>query len=146
MRSPLSILLTFALTLALSLPGRAQAGEENCVNVDVAVEVTVSVQVAVVVNVVLDDDGNVNLDWQMDPEPDIAGFNIYRADTEGPYDQINHDLIQPQRDRASGSGDSYTFVDHKPGNGKGYYYMLERVDSNGKRKHQALVYVSNTGG
>jgi hypothetical protein len=138
MRSPLSMILILALMLALSLPGRAQADEESCVNVSVQVDITVEVDITV--NVTLDDDGNVNLDWQTDKEPDTDGFNVYWADPKGPYTQINDDLIQPQGDR--GSGDSYTLVD-KPGNGKDYYYMLESIDSNGKRKHRALVYVSN---
>jgi hypothetical protein len=147
MKSPLSVILTFALTLALSLPGRAytreDTREEICVNA--SVEINISVEVDVSVNVTLDDN-NVNLAWQTGTEPDLAGFNIHRADTEGPYTQMNDDLIQPQMNNDlkhdRGSGDSYTFVD-KPGNGKGYYYMLESVDNNGKRKYRALVYVSN---
>lgn len=156
MRSPLPIILTFALTLALSLPGRVQADEKSCVDVSVEVEVSVLVEVNLnlSVDVTLDDDGNINLDWQTDKEPDTDGFNVYRADREGPYTQINDDLIQPQNDRSSNdrsydrssndrsSGDSYTLVD-KPGNGAGYYYMLESVDKNGKRKHRALVYMAN---
>ena len=137
MRSPLPMILTFALTLALSLPGKAQTREASCINV--LVEVDVSVVVDVSVNVTLDEYGNANLGWQTDQEPDTAGFNVYRAGTEGPYTRINDDLIQPKHDR--GSGDSYTFVD-KPGNDHGYYYMLESINSNGKRNSRALVYMS----
>lgn len=153
MRSPLPIILTFALTLALSLPDKAQTREESCINI--LVEVDVSVEVNVLVNVTLDEDSNVNLAWQTDKEPDTAGFNVYRAGAEGPYTRINDDLIQPKHDPGSGdsytsvdkpgndpgSGDSYTFVD-KPGNDPGYYYMLESIDSNGKRNSRALIYMS----
>jgi hypothetical protein len=143
------MILTFALTLALSLPSKAQTREERCINV--LVELDVSVVVGISVNVTLDVDGNVNLSWQTDREPDTAGFNVYQAGREGPYTQINDDLIQPQHDR--GSGDSYTFVDKpdndlgytfvdKSSNDLGYYYMLESIDSNGKRNSRALVYMS----
>lgn len=152
MRSPLSMILTFALMLTLSLPGKAQTREASCINI--LVEVDVSVVIDVSVNVTLDEYGNVNLGWQTDQEPDTAGFNVYRAGTEGPYTRINDDIIQPKHDRGSGnnytSADEpgndpayyYAFVD-KPGNDPGYYYMLESIDSNGKRNARALVYMSN---
>jgi len=44
MRSPFSMILTFALTLALSLPGRAQTPPEgSCVNVSVNVNVSATI-------------------------------------------------------------------------------------------------------
>ena len=149
MRIPLPMILTFALTLALSLPNKAQTHEESCINV--LAELNVSVVVGISVNVALDADGNINLSWQTGYEPDTAGFNVFQAGKEGPYTQVNDDLIQPKQDRDS--GDRYTFVDKpskdhgylvldEPGKDLGYYYMLESIDSNGKRNSRALVYMS----
>ena len=134
MRSPFCMLLTFALTLALSLPGRAQTPTEgSCVNV--------SVEVNVSVNLALNVDGGVNLAWATGPEPDTAGFNIYRLDPGGSYYKLNDALIPAQPDPVSG-GCSYTFPDW-PGNGTSPYYMLESIGIDGKRKHRALVSTSN---
>jgi len=124
--------LTFALTLALSVPGRAQQPSEGvCVNV--------SVEVNVSVNVALNVDGSVDLAWETGTEPDTAGFNVYRADGEGSYTQLNDALIPAQPDPASGRY-GYTFAD-RPGQGKSHYYMLESMGIDGKRKHRALVSV-----
>ena len=134
MRGPLSMILTFALTLALSVPGRAQQPSEGvCVNV--------SVEVNVSVNVALDVDGGVDLAWETGTERDTAGFNVYRADGEGSYTQLNAALIPAQPDPASGHC-SYTFADW-PGQGKSHHYMLESMGIDGKRKHRALVSVPN---
>ena len=140
MRSPLSMILTFALTLALSVPGRAnQPSEGVCVNVSVAVNVSVEVNVSV--NVALDVDGGVDLGWETGAEPDTAGFNVYREDPGGSYAKINDALIPAQPDPVSG-GCSYTFADW-PGYGKNHNYMLESMGIDGKRKHRALISTSN---
>jgi hypothetical protein len=140
MRSPFSMILTFALTLALSLPGRAQTPPEgSCVNV--SVNVNVSVEVNVSVNVTLNVDGGVVLSWETGAEPDTAGFNVYREDPGGSYAKINNALIPAQPDPVSG-GCSYTFAD-RPGYGKNHNYMLESMGIDGKRKHRALVSTSN---
>ena len=134
MRGPLSMILTFALTLALSVPARAQLPSEGvCVNV--------SVEVNVSVNVALDVDGSVDLAWETGTEPDTAGFNVYRADGEGSYTQLNDALIPAQPDPASGRC-RYTLADW-PGQGKNHHYMLESMGIDGKRKHRALVSVPN---
>src|SRR4029453_17423010 len=140
MRRSLSMILTFALTLALSVPGRAQQPSEGvCVNV--SVEVNVSVNVTVSVNVALDVDGGVYLAWETGTEPDTAGFNVYRADGEGSYTQLNDALIPAQPNPTSGRC-SYTFADW-PGKGESHHYMLESMGIDGKRKHRALVSVPN---
>jgi hypothetical protein len=153
MRGPLSMILTFALTLALSVPGRAQQPSEGvCVNVSVALNVSVEAvaqlmqgtlvsAVNVSVNVALDVDGGVDLAWETGTEPDTAGFNVYRADGEGSYTQLNDALIPAQPDPASGRC-GYTFAD-RPGQGKSHHYMLESMGIDGKRKHRALVSVPN---
>src|SRR5215211_1194398 len=112
MRSPVCMILTFALTLALSLPGRAQTPPEgSCVNV--SVEVNISVEVNVSDNVEVGVDGGVNLAWATGTEPDTAGFNIYRVGPEGSYSKLNDALIPAQPDPVSGDC-RYTFAD-RPG-------------------------------
>ena len=67
MRRPLAMIVTVALTLALSLPGGVQsaraADPESCVNVSVTTVVNVVVTVDVSVNVTIGDDGSVTLGW-----------------------------------------------------------------------------------
>lgn len=152
MRSPFSMILTFALTSALSLPGMVQSAgdgqydapqESTCINVAVAVNVVVEVNVSVNVTVNTDDaEGGITLAWQTGIEPDTAGFNVYRLDDAwGSYAKINDALIPPQGN--PGSGGSYTSVD-RPGSyyGTSYYYMLESMGIDGKRKPRAIVSVS----
>ena len=139
MRSLFCMILTFALTLALSLPGRAQTPPAgSCVNVSVNVNVEVEVNVSV--QVVVGDDGGVNLAWETGTEPDTAGFNIYRANPEGSYDKLNGALLPARPD--PGDGSCHYFFADGPDNGTSPYYMLESMGIDGKRKHRALVSVS----
>ena len=135
MRRPLAMILTIALTLALSLLDRAQsarAGDQlppdqgSCVNVSVVVDVSVNVAVGV--------DGDVALVWETGTEPDTAGWNVYRADADGPYVKMNDALIPAHNDP------SYLFTD-MPGNGQSHHYLLESMSINGKRKPRALVTI-----
>ena len=138
MRSPFCMILTFALTLALSLPARAHSQQEpSCVNVSVNVAVSVVVQVDVSVAVTISDEGGVNLAWDTGAEPNTAGFNVYRAEPEGSYDKLNPDLITTQPDPVSG-GCRYTFTDW-PSSGTSPSYMLESIGSDGKRHHRGHV-------
>jgi len=133
------MIVTVALTLALSLPGgvqSARAGAQlppdqgSCVNVSVVVDVVVTVNVEV--NVTVGADGSVALAWQTGPEPDTAGWNVYRADADGPYVKMNDTPIPPDS--------SCRFTD-VPGNGQDHHYLLESMSSDGKRKPRALVTV-----
>jgi hypothetical protein len=144
MRSPFCMLLTFALTLALSLPARAHYQQEpSCVNVSVNVAVSVVVQVDVSVAVTISDEGGVNLAWDTGAEPNTAGFNVYRADPGGPsYYKINPDLITTQPDPVSG-GCRYTFTDW-PSSDTSPSYMLESIGSDGKRHHRGFVTMATT--
>lgn len=74
-------------------------------------------------------DGSVIITWETATEVDNAGFNVYRARSEGgQYTKINGTLIAAKGSATAGA--RYRYVD-KPGEGK-FYYMLEDVDSNGK--------------
>jgi hypothetical protein len=137
------MILTFALTLALSLPARAHYQQDpSCVNVSVNVAVSVVVQVDVSVAVTISDEGGVNLAWDTGAEPNTAGFNVYRAEPEGSYDKLNPDLITTQPDPVSG-GCRYTFTDW-PSSGTSPSYMLESIGSDGKRHHRGFVSLVST--
>ena len=70
----------------------------------------------------------MSLTWETATEVDNAGFNIYRARSEGErYTKINDTLI-PAKGNAT-SGARYKFTDNT-GEGKSYY-KLEDVDYNG---------------
>ena len=73
-------------------------------------------------------DGSIILTWETATEIDNAGFNIYRARSEGgQYTKINDKLIAAKGSASSGA--RYKFVD-TPGEGK-FYYKLEDVDNYG---------------
>jgi len=75
-------------------------------------------------------DGSVTIIWETATEVDNAGFNIFRARSEGGQSvKINGTQIAAKGSATSGA--RYKFVD-KSGDGKSYY-MLEDVDSNGNR-------------
>ena len=139
MRRPLAMIVTVALTLALSLPGgvqSARAGNQlppdpgSCVNVSVVVDVVVTVDVSV--NVTVGADGSVALAWQPGTDPNTAGWNVYRADADGPYVKMNDTPIP---------NDSICHYTDVPGNGQDHHYLLESMSSNGQRKPGALVTV-----
>ena len=84
--------------------------------------------------------GRIILRWVTESEMDNAGFNVYRAETEGgQYVKINDSLIA-----ATGSpnqGAEYVFVDKGVEKGKTYYYKLEDVDLAGESTFHGPVSV-----
>ena len=88
--------------------------------------------VDVLVNVVIGGDGSVALAWQPGTDPETTGWNVYRADEDGPYVKMNGTPI-PNDSRCA-----YTDV---PGNGQDRHYLLESMRSDGQRKPGALVTV-----
>lgn len=139
MRRPLAMIVTVALTLALSLPGGVQSARaedpESCVNVSVTTVVNVVVTVDVSVNVTIGDDGSVTLAWQPGTEPDTVGWNVYRADADGPYVKMNDTPIPHNATCHYTDG---------PGNGQDRHYLLESVSSDGQKKPRALATVDAT--
>ena len=136
MRRPLAMIVTVALTLALSLPGGVQSAraEEpgSCVDVSVTTVVNVVVTVDVSVNITIGNNGSVALAWQPGIEPDTAGWNVYRADADGPYVKMNDTPIP------NASSCHYT---DGPGNGQDRHYLLESMSRDGQKKPRALVTV-----
>jgi hypothetical protein len=64
-------------------------------------------------------DGQVNLDWDDSPEPDLAGYNVYRSETSGgPYSQVNGTLLTTS-----------DYLDLDVVNGTTYFYVVSAVDT-----------------
>ena len=65
----------------------------------------------------------VQLSWRRNIEPDLAGYNVYRSNTQGSgYQKINPSLLLSPKHR---------FVDKKVEKGKTYYYVVTAVNSAG---------------
>lgn len=72
----------------------------------------------------------IRITWSTEAEMDNAGFNIYRAETEGgEYLKINADLIPSEGSPAQGA--SYELIDEDVENRQKYYYKLEDIDFDG---------------
>lgn len=73
------------------------------------------------------------ISWTTGIEIDTEGFNILRSTSpNGTFERINQMIIPAKAISLGGS--TYSFVDSSGINGKSYYYyMLEEVDSRGKR-------------
>ena len=72
----------------------------------------------------------VLVEWTTASELDTAGFNLHRGDSqEGPFTQINADLIPASEDPLTGS--SYHYEDQPVQPGRVYYYRLEEVELDG---------------
>jgi hypothetical protein len=87
-------------------------------------------------------ESTIKVEWSTASEIDTAGFNVYRSDnSEGPFVQINEQLITATGDTLSG-GD-YTYTDKNVVPGKLYYYELEDVEFNGSSSRYGPVQVSS---
>ena len=70
------------------------------------------------------------LEWETASEPDLQGFNLYRAESPngfptGTYEQLNQTLIPSTGDPVQ--GDYYSYADQGVMPGVRYYYWLEDV-------------------
>jgi len=86
-------------------------------------------------------DGSVTVTWETATEVDNAGFNVYRARSEGgQYIKVNGSLISAKGNATAGA--RYKYAD-TPGDGT-FYYMLEDVDNNGNGALHGPVTVNKT--
>jgi len=77
--------------------------------------------------------------WRSASEPDLLGFNVYRARARaGKLSKLNHTLI---RARGGSAGRSYSFVDRSARPGRSYSYRLQSVSTKGKRAWLARTSV-----
>ena len=64
-------------------------------------------------------DGQVDLDWSDNSEPDLAGYNVLRSTTSGgPYSQINGSTVATS-----------DYLDSTASNGTTYFYVVTAVDN-----------------
>jgi hypothetical protein len=84
--------------------------------------------------------GKVKLNWKTEAEYKNAGFNIYRHEEgqEG-YIKINDELIKGLN--TTSLGGEYTFVDIEVEDGKTYWYLLEDVETTGKKTTHGPIVV-----
>lgn len=86
--------------------------------------------------------GKVIVEWTTESEVNLAGFNIYRSESQhGPYVKLNDTLIPAAPDPIAGGSYSYTDAAAEPG--VTYYYQLEDVELDGKATvHGPIVVVA----
>jgi hypothetical protein len=73
--------------------------------------------------------GKVTLRWNTGLRARNAGFNLYRAETQGgDFVKMNTSLIQPEKSSLMGA--QYEYNDSSAQNRKTYYYKLEEIDLN----------------
>jgi hypothetical protein len=86
------------------------------------------------------DNAEVIVEWTTASELDTVGFNLLRAETQnGPFEQINSNLIPAGSDSLTGS--NYTFTDSNVQDGITYYYMLEENELTGETNHHGPIVV-----
>ncbi|MFC1591059.1 SBBP repeat-containing protein [Thermodesulfobacteriota bacterium] len=81
--------------------------------------------------------GEVVIKWSTDTEIDNAGFNIYRSEGGGEYEQINDGLIPAEGSPTAGA--TYEFIDGDVQNRTEYSYKLEDIDLNGTATQHGAV-------
>ncbi len=88
-------------------------------------------------------DSGILLRWTTEAEPDNAGFNIYRSQSEsGDYVKVNENLIPSQGNATSGA--EYSYLD-KPDQAGNYNYKLQSVSVTGETDFHGPVSVILTG-
>ena len=80
----------------------------------------------------------ITVEWSTANELGTAGFNVLRAESrEGPFIQLNDQIIPSSDSPASGGDYEYRDTDVKAGGT--YYYILEDVEFNGKTNQHGPV-------
>ena len=76
---------------------------------------------------------DIEISWVTKTEYQTAGFNLYRGTSpDGEFAQINDRLIPSQGNPATGA--SYTYHDRAIETGRTYYYRLEEVEYDNRRR------------
>jgi fibronectin type 3 domain-containing protein len=75
----------------------------------------------------------VRLVWRISPEPDVAGYNVFRSSRlKGDFEQINEELV---------SVGQPSYVDADVSGGDPYYYRVSALDTAGNESPQSGVAV-----
>jgi fibronectin type 3 domain-containing protein len=76
-----------------------------------------------------DQGGTVDLAWTANPEPDVAGYHVYRAlAAGGPYSRVNGTLVN-----------GTAFADSGLANGTTYFYRITAVDASANESAQSAT-------
>lgn len=89
---------------------------------------------------------SVTVEWTTASEVDHAGFNLYRSESpDGPWVQLNRELIPPAGDPIVGG--QYSYVDDTVEPGRTYYYQLEDLALDGSStRHPPIEVVAGPAG
>lgn len=75
--------------------------------------------------------GAVELQWRVQPNEQIYGFNVYRSEERsGPFVRVNTDLVKAAADGAGGL--QARFEDHPDSSAAVLYYYVDTVKQNGR--------------
>ena len=87
------------------------------------------------------DKAEVTVEWTTASELNTVGFNLLKAETQnGPFDQINSNLIPAGSDSLTGS--NYSFTDSSVQDGITYYYLLEEIELTGESSRHGPIVVT----
>jgi hypothetical protein len=84
------------------------------------------------------DPGGVQLTWETVNEATLAGFNLYRREPGGKFEQVNAELIPPARG-GQPEGFAYLYLDEGAQPGLRYEYRLEAIENTLEVGSSALV-------
>lgn len=86
----------------------------------------------------------VVIEWTTVTEVETAGFNLYRSESpQGPFTQINADMIPASGQALTGS--KYRYEDRDATPGHTYYYQLEDVELGGATtRHPAAAVTAES--
>ncbi|MBN1154505.1 T9SS type A sorting domain-containing protein [candidate division KSB1 bacterium] len=81
-------------------------------------------------------DGNISINWTVEHDENLDGFNLYRSETNNSnYTRLNDDLI-------AGYG-SFQYLDIQFEPGKTYFYRLEEICRNGESKYHPEISIES---
>jgi uncharacterized repeat protein (TIGR01451 family) len=73
--------------------------------------------------------GGMQLAWETVNEATLAGFNLYRRELDGKFEQINAELIAPEKG-GEPVGYAYVYMDDTAALDQRYEYRLEVIETN----------------
>ncbi|MGB0132488.1 hypothetical protein [Dokdonella sp.] len=72
------------------------------------------------------------LSWQIKPNPDVFGFNVYRATSRtGPFLRVSKELVRPKSSASDSAQNTVRFEDADVESGRTYYYYVDVVRNSG---------------
>jgi hypothetical protein len=70
---------------------------------------------------------SVELTWERNTEPDLAGYRVYRASGDGPFEKVGDTSVLP------------SYSDRKVEAGKSYRYQVSAVDTAGNESERSAM-------